>query len=199
MMAECKQCGAELRNITGKVQKQFCSDNHRLAYKRAELKKSEVTGAPPVDKPRTINSKVTSDINLGQGVAGDIDIQTLAEVDTACGDILSHGLKCSTAKGNIRVSKPGDPDYEPQCETTKALIEGKPKITEVLKHIGIRPDKRGKDIKCFEDLPADVQETIHMLSTINGKIDQTIKTNRTAIAIHYQHLFPDRFHSTGAT
>ncbi len=28
-----------------------------------------------------------------------------------------------TAQGNIRVSKPGDSDYEPQCETTRAFIE----------------------------------------------------------------------------
>ena len=57
--------------------------------------------------------------------------------------------------------------------------------------------KRGKDIKCFEDLPPDVQQTIDAMSVVEGKIDQTIKANRTAIAIHYQHLFPDRYHSTG--
>ena len=59
------------------------------------------------------------------------------------------------------------------------------------------PKKRGKDIKCFEDLPADVQQSIDMMSMVNGRIDQTIKVNRTAIAVHYQHLFPDRYHSTG--
>ena len=58
-------------------------------------------------------------------------------------------------------------------------------------------EKRGKDIKCFEDLPPDVQQTINSMSMVDSKIDQTIKVNRTAIAIHYQHLFPDRFHSTG--
>ena len=57
--------------------------------------------------------------------------------------------------------------------------------------------KRGKDIKVFEDLPPDVRATINRLSTIDGKIDQIIKANRTAIAVHYQHLFPDRYHSTG--
>ena len=57
--------------------------------------------------------------------------------------------------------------------------------------------KRGKDIKCFEDLPPDVQQTIDMMSMIDGKIDQTIKVNRTAIAVNYQHLFPSRYHSTG--
>jgi hypothetical protein len=94
-----------------------------------------------------------------------------------------------TAQGNIRVSKPGDADYVPMCETTKAFIEGRAKRPET--------GKRGKDIKCFEDLPPDVQEVIHRLSTTDGKIDKTIKANRTAIAVNYQHQFPDRFHSTG--
>ena len=53
--------------------------------------------------------------------------------------------------------------------------------------------KRGKDIKSFEDLPPDVQQTIGMMSMVEGKIDQTIKANRTAIAIHYQHTFPGRY------
>ena len=57
--------------------------------------------------------------------------------------------------------------------------------------------KRGKDIKCFEDLPLDVQETIHRLSTIDGRVDQASKAKRTAIAINYQHLYPDRYYSTG--
>lgn len=48
--------------------------------------------------------------------------------------------------------------------------------------------KRGKDIKSFVD----------MMSLVDGKIDQTIKANRTAIAIDYQHKHPDRYHSTGA-
>ena len=57
--------------------------------------------------------------------------------------------------------------------------------------------KRGKDIKVFADLPPDVQQTINRMSTADGKIDQTVKANRTAIAIHYQHLFPDRYYPTG--
>lgn len=56
--------------------------------------------------------------------------------------------------------------------------------------------KRGKDIKCFADLPPDVQEDIDKMSTVDGKIDQTIKANRTAIAVNYQHLFPDRYEPT---
>ena len=98
-----------------------------------------------------------------------------------------------TAKGNIRVSKPGDADYEPQCETTRAFIESRPKTTRFPTH------KRGLDIKVFEDLPPDVQETIDRMSVVDGKTDQTAKANRAAIAIHYQHLFPDRYYSTGVS
>jgi len=58
--------------------------------------------------------------------------------------------------------------------------------------------KRGKDIECFEDLPPDVQQTIDKMSVVDGKIDQTIKAKRTAIAVDYQHLFPGRYYSTGA-
>lgn len=53
--------------------------------------------------------------------------------------------------------------------------------------------KRGKDIKVFEDLPPDVQETINRMSLVDGKIDQIIKAKRTATAIRYQHLFPDSY------
>ena len=75
-------------------------------------------------------------------------------------------------------------------------------IANALKDIPLRVypigvSKRGLDIKCFEDLPADVQQTIDRMSVVDGKIDQTIKVNRTAIAVHYQHLFPDRYYSTG--
>lgn len=92
-----------------------------------------------------------------------------------------------TAQGNIRVSKPGDADYEPQCETTRAFVEGRPK--------DLSTAKRGKDIKLFEDLPPDVQETIRTVSSSNEEFQR-----RAGIAIRYQHLFPeDRYHSTGAS
>ena len=58
--------------------------------------------------------------------------------------------------------------------------------------------KRGKDIKCFADLPPDVRETINMMSQRAGKIDPIVKAKRTAAAIKYQHLFPDRYKPTGA-
>ena len=52
--------------------------------------------------------------------------------------------------------------------------------------------KRGLDIKVFEDLPPDVQATINRVSESNEE-----KAKRTAAAIKYQHLFPDRYNSTG--
>ncbi len=91
-----------------------------------------------------------------------------------------------TAQGNIRVSKPGDDDYVPQCETTRAFIEDRPKSPE---------PKRGKDIKCFADLPPDVQRTIDKMSTTDGRLDKEDKAKRTARAIHYQGLFPDSWYS----
>ena len=97
-----------------------------------------------------------------------------------------------TVQGNIRVSKPGDEDYEPQCETTRAFIEGRDK----------RPGtaKRGKDIKVFADLPPDVQTSINRMSTNrDGTMNQTTKANRTAIAVNYQHLFPDRYEPSSFT
>ena len=53
--------------------------------------------------------------------------------------------------------------------------------------------KRGKDIKVFADLSLFVQKTINSLSD-----DEQEHAKRTAIAINYQHLFPDRYYSTGA-
>ena len=115
--------------------------------------------------------------------------------------ILDHPIPVipeRTAQGNIRVSKPGDADYEPQCETL--LVNAKPNTGDKRlkdyydehRETGLN-SKRGKDIKTFGDLPPDVQQTIDNLSVVEGKIDQTIKANRTAIAIHYQHTFPERY------
>ena len=94
-------------------------------------------------------------------------------------------LMATAGHGHVRVSQPGDIDYEPQCETTKAFIEDRPKDK--------LESKRGRDIKVFDDLPPDVQQTIDIMSIVDGKMDLTIKANRTAIAIHYQHTFPGRY------
>lgn len=98
----------------------------------------------------------------------------------------------------VRVSKPGDVDYEPQCETTKAFVEGKT-VTKAESHVDASDigtvkalhcliPKRGLDIKCFEDLPPDVQETIRSISQSNEEFQR-----RTQIAITYQHTFPGRY------
>ncbi len=56
----------------------------------------------------------------------------------------------------------------------------------------LRGQRRGRDITKFEYLPLDVQRTINRLSDTEQE-----HTNRTAIAINYQHLFPDRYYNTG--
>ena len=81
---------------------------------------------------------------------------------------------------------------------TKLVLEGMTKGVTVTGSGARVIPKRGKDIKCFEDLPADVQQAVNMMSMVNDKIDQTIKANRTAIAIHYQHIFPGRYEPTDA-
>ena len=54
--------------------------------------------------------------------------------------------------------------------------------------------KRGKDIKCFRDLPVDVQATIVRLSADGQELSR-----RAGIAISYQHTFPDSYYSRGFT
>ncbi len=76
---------------------------------------------------------------------------------------------------------------------TKGVTDKESIVTPFVESPGVTKPKRGKDIKCFADLPLDVQQTIDRMSVVDGKIDQTVKANRTAIAINYQHLFPDRF------
>ena len=79
-------------------------------------------------------------------------------------------------------------DKSVEFVTAKGVVAGIPAINK---------PKRGKDIKCFEDLPPDVQQTIDRMSMVGDKIDQTIKAKRTAIAIDYQHQFPDRYNCSG--
>ena len=91
----------------------------------------------------------------------------------------------------------------PKGVTKPRLIPGSPSLPSLglqehcRKVYAVNFPKRGKDIKCFADLPPDVQQTIDEMSMVDGKIDQTVKVNRTAIAVNYQHLFPDRYYSTG--
>ena len=85
------------------------------------------------------------------------------------------------------VSKPGDSDYVPQCETTRAFVDNRAKRLSTA--------KRGKDIKCFEDLPPNAQECINKMSIKDGKIDQTLKDNWMASVVSFQRLYPDRYES----
>lgn len=66
-------------------------------------------------------------------------------------------------------------------------------------HCGCCPECTGKDVKCFEDLPLDIQQIIDRISVVDGKINKALKAKRTAIAIHHQsmarilwrYLFPE--------
>ena len=148
-------------------------DKQREANRQAQAKFKAKLKAEGIEFSEKKNG--TFHIPLGKGITNQ--------------GITEKVLPERTAQGNIRVSKPGDDDYVPQCETTRAFIEDRPKRPET--------GKRGLDIKCFEDLPMDVQRTIVRMSLVDGKIDTTIKANRTAIAVNYQHLFPKRYSSTG--
>lgn len=125
-------------------------------------------------------AKGSTDEGSTQGITAKTIVETRKEIELRTP--LTNKPE-RTAQGNIRVSKPGDADYEPQCETTRAFIENRPKRPETF--------KRGKDIKCFEDLPPDVQAAINRISESNEE-----KQKRTAAAIKYQHLFPDQYHGT---
>ena len=63
-------------------------------------------------------------------------------------------------------------------------------------HQAISKPKRGKDIKGFIDLPMDVQQTITRLCPDVVK-DHAERCRRSGIAIRYQHLFPNKYNSTG--
>lgn len=52
--------------------------------------------------------------------------------------------------------------------------------------------KRGKDIKCFEDLHPRTQAHIREISESNEEFQR-----RVAVAIRYQHLFPGRYEPRG--
>ena len=64
---------------------------------------------------------------------------------------------------------------------------------KILKEFKESKPKRGKDIKCFEDLHPEIQATIRAVSESNEEFKR-----RTAIAIHYQHMFPERYEPKGA-
>lgn len=61
-------------------------------------------------------------------------------------------------------------------------------------HRAISNPRRGRDIKCFEDLPPDVQQAIERTSDSPEE-----RRQRTAIAVSYQHTFPDRYEPVSDT
>ncbi|MHC4639988.1 MAG: hypothetical protein ACYTBV_21250 [Planctomycetota bacterium] len=67
-------------------------------------------------------------------------------------------------------------------------------VTDNNRNVTVSPTvtQRGIDIQCFVNLPINVQRTVHRLSDIPEELFR-----RTAIAINYQHLFPDRYYNTG--
>ena len=168
------------------------------------------------DKQREANKKaMRRNRTKSAAVLGDTLLNVIPETDIR---VIPKPKRCSvlsvenvgkpkperTALGNIRVSKPGDDDYVPMCETTRRfLTRTSPVLDErdvqaIVNGVQSAPSpttpypKRGKDIKTFADLPPDVQATINRISQSNEE-----KQKRTKAAIKYQHLFPDRFHSTG--
>ena len=98
-----------------------------------------------------------------------------------------------TAQGNIRVSKPGDADYETTLVNAKPNTGDKQLKDYYDKHRETTKPKRGKDIKGFIDLPMDVQRTITRLYPDVVK-DHTERCRRSGIAIAYQHTFPRRYY-----
>jgi hypothetical protein len=92
---------------------------------------------------------------------------------------------CGTKEGMTGNTSPMLDEVKAEGITEREFIEEVSKIYDV--PIGL---KRGKDIKCFADLPTDVQEDIDKMSVFNGKIDRMIKIKRTEAAIRYQRLFP---------
>ena len=74
----------------------------------------------------------------------------------------------------------------------KRMTELKEQVNKVYQEFREAKRKRGKDIKCFADLPPDVQENINRTSDSEQE-----RKLRPACAIHYQNMSPDRFNSTG--
>ena len=109
-----------------------------------------------------------------------------------CGDRCRKAAKRAELKKNEAVAGPSVDELRTNGAKLPTSDSPSPDKTTTDSNIG--QPKRGKDIKCFADLPPDVQQTIDKMSVVGGKIDKTIKANRTAIAVNYQHLFPGRYY-----
>ena len=103
--------------------------------------------------------------------------------------------KCKQCGREYEAKRSTSAYCSPKCKQEFYRNRTKPDVTlRDAKLVTVTGAKRGKDIKCFEDLPPDVQATIKRMSSNNGGVtwDITEKAKRTAAAIKYQHLFPDR-------
>ena len=82
---QCKQCNKPLEASRGTKPRQFCSDACRKLYKR------------------TLDNKRTEQTDSNeQATNSSIPIETLAMVDAACGDKLSHGLPANYGQPNCQ-------------------------------------------------------------------------------------------------
>ena len=87
------------------------------------------------------------------------------------------------------------PKVKPESKCGKEhSMECDPKILAEFRE-GKTSAKRGKDIKCFEDLPPKAQECINKMSIKDGKIDQIIKADWMASVNIFQRLYPYRYES----
>ena len=93
----------------------------------------------------------------------------------------AKGITEGITNQGITLTSPVIPDGSTTIDAVQALhrLIAKPLVIKA---------RRGKDITNFEHLPPDVQGTIIRLTTNqDGTVDEQARTNRTAIAIDYQH------------
>lgn len=141
----CLGCSKAIIHTKGKKKRKWCSDACRVATARrlnpntkSEQIKSEqpITNKPNqgvTDKVLPHKLNLMADVINQQIIKPERTAQGMTEVfeDKGRHKIVSDAeftkLMAKAGHGHIRVSKPGDPDYFPQCETTKAFVEGRPK------------------------------------------------------------------------
>jgi hypothetical protein len=131
-MSKCIECNeVELKNPKAK----FCSDRCRMRHKRANNPNTE---KPEQDNPNSLPLDVIETINrLTTNPDGSINEQErlrrtaiatnyqrlypdeLSNEDVIHTDQEFTKTMTQAKPGHVRVSKPGDADYKPLCETTR--------------------------------------------------------------------------------
>ena len=181
--AKCSNCGKEVPQTDGKRPRLYCDDACRKRMKRRTAHK--LNQMADVINGQIINGHPV----IPKGVS--------SEQHPAPDKALPIGPHGATVLG-IDPTETADAGAMPSNYYEKAKQKMTHNVTERMyethkKRKGMTKPKRGKDIKTFEDLPPDVQHTIDSLSMTAGKICQTVKANRTAIAVNYQN----RLHLAG--